>query len=68
MGFHADQETARILGESIDMARRAQIAAMGIRTPAAPPSKQETPPVIGVTPEGKAPPGPYTNPEMKLAK
>jgi nitrite reductase (cytochrome c-552) len=68
MGFHADQETARILGESIDMARRAQIAAMGIRTPKAPATTQQGAPVIGVTPEGKAPPGPYTNPEMKLAK
>jgi hypothetical protein len=27
MGFHADQETARVLGESIDLSRRAQIAA-----------------------------------------
>jgi nitrite reductase (cytochrome c-552) len=28
MGFHAPQETARILAESIDLARRAQIAAL----------------------------------------
>src|SRR5438093_10209376 len=28
MGFHAPQETARILGESIDLSRQAQIAAM----------------------------------------
>jgi nitrite reductase (cytochrome c-552) len=68
MGFHADQETARILGESIDLSRQAQIAAMSLRTPAAPASTQEGEPVIGVTPEGKAPPGPYTDPEMKLAK
>jgi nitrite reductase (cytochrome c-552) len=29
MGFHAPQEAARILGESIDFARQAQIAAIG---------------------------------------
>jgi nitrite reductase (cytochrome c-552) len=68
MGFHADQETARILGESIDLSRRAQIAALTIRTPSAPTSTQQGEPVIGVTPAGKAPPGPYTDPEMKLAK
>jgi len=28
MGFHAPQETARILGESIDLSRRAQILAI----------------------------------------
>jgi nitrite reductase (cytochrome c-552) len=68
MGFHADQETARVLGESIDLSRRAQIAAISIRTPAAPASTQEGEPVIGVTPKGKSPPGPQDNPEMRLAK
>ncbi len=68
MGFHADQETARVLAESIDLSRRAQIAAMGLRTPAAPESRQEIPPVIGVTPADKAPPGPQGDPAMKLAK
>jgi nitrite reductase (cytochrome c-552) len=68
MGFHADQETARVLAESIDFSRRAQIAALSIRTPAAPASTQETPPILGVTPADKAPPGPQGNPEMKLAK
>jgi nitrite reductase (cytochrome c-552) len=29
MGFHAPQESARVLGEAIDYARRAQIAAIG---------------------------------------
>ncbi len=29
MGFHAPQETARVLGEAIDYARRAQLAAIG---------------------------------------
>jgi nitrite reductase (cytochrome c-552) len=71
MGFHADQETARVLGESIDLSRRAQVAAISIRTPpapAAPASTQPSEPVIGVTPAGKSPPGPYTDPEMRLAK
>jgi nitrite reductase (cytochrome c-552) len=36
MGFHAPQETARILGESIDYSRQAQIAAerLAAATPA----------------------------------
>lgn len=50
MGFHADQESARILAESIDYARRAQVAAQGLRTPAAPPSNAIVEPVQGVTP------------------
>lgn len=33
MGFHAPQETARILGESIDYARQAQVLANWIKTP-----------------------------------
>jgi len=32
MGFHAPQETARILGESVDYARQGQIAAMNWKT------------------------------------
>jgi nitrite reductase (cytochrome c-552) len=36
MGFHAPQETARILGESVDFARQGQIAALGWRTAQAP--------------------------------
>jgi nitrite reductase (cytochrome c-552) len=68
MGFHADQETARVLGESIDLSPRAQIAAIRIRPPAAPATTQESQPVLGVTPPGKSPPGPYADPEMKLAK
>jgi nitrite reductase (cytochrome c-552) len=31
MGFHADQETARVLGESIDYFRQAQIAAQNVK-------------------------------------
>jgi nitrite reductase (cytochrome c-552) len=38
MGFHASQELARILGESIDYSRQAQLAATNLRTGAAPPA------------------------------
>ena len=38
MGFHAPQETARILGESVDYARQGQVAAMGWRAEAVLPS------------------------------
>jgi len=36
MGFHADQEAARILARSIDYARRGQIALSGGETSPAP--------------------------------
>ena len=65
MGFHADQETARVLAESIDYARQAQVLAQSIRTPAAPPATQPAGEVIGVTPTDKAPPGPYRNDERR---
>jgi nitrite reductase (cytochrome c-552) len=41
MGFHASQETARVLGESIDYARQAQVAAVALRAgaPATQPAK-----------------------------
>jgi nitrite reductase (cytochrome c-552) len=32
MGFHAPQELARILGESIDLSRKAQIASLALKT------------------------------------
>lgn len=35
-GFHADQEAARILGESIDFSRQAQALALRMRAPEAP--------------------------------
>lgn len=59
-GFHADQEAARLLGESIDYSRQAQVLALRLRAPAAP-STEHLPaePVQGVTPTEKAPPGPY---------
>ena len=60
MGFHADQESARILGESIDFARQAQALAIQIRaSPAPPPATQPGEGVQGVTPADKAPPAPY---------
>ena len=50
MGFHADQETARILAESIDHSRRAQAAAIRLRAPAPPAVTKPAEPVQGVTP------------------
>lgn len=49
-GFHADQEAARILGESIDYSRQAQAMALRLRAPAAPDTKQlPVQPVQGVS-------------------
>jgi nitrite reductase (cytochrome c-552) len=59
MGFHADQETARVLGEAIDYARQAQAMAVALRAPAAPAATSPSEPVQGVTPTEQAPPGPY---------
>ena len=59
MGFHADQETARLLGESIDDSRKAQAIALRLRAPAAPKVDLPTAPVEGVTPADKAPPHPH---------
>ena len=59
MGFHADQETARVLGEAIDYARQAQALAVSMRAPPAPPATGPSEPVQGVTPTEQAPPGPY---------
>jgi len=49
-GFHADQESARILAESIDYSRQAIGQALRLRAPAAPSSEAGGEPVIGVTP------------------
>jgi len=55
-GFHADQEAARLLGESIDYSRRAQAAALRARAPEAPSTEQlPREPVQGVTPTRRAP-------------
>jgi nitrite reductase (cytochrome c-552) len=56
MGFHADQETARLLGESIEFSRRAMGAALRLRTPAAPPVNLPIEPVQGVSDRKNAPP------------
>jgi nitrite reductase (cytochrome c-552) len=56
MGFHAPQESMRILGESIDYSRQAQAMAIRLRAPAAPVLEQlPAEPVLGVTPTDKAP-------------
>ncbi|MBX3385023.1 MAG: ammonia-forming cytochrome c nitrite reductase subunit c552 [Phycisphaeraceae bacterium] len=49
-GFHADQEAARILGESIDYSRKAQALAIRLRAPE-PPGTEHLPvrPVQGVS-------------------
>jgi nitrite reductase (cytochrome c-552) len=53
-GFHADQEAARILAESIDYSRKAQAAALRLRAPAAPSTKSlPVTPVEGVTPTAR---------------
>lgn len=50
MGFHADQEAARLLGESIDFSRQAQAQALRLRAPAPPKVDLPVEPVQGVTP------------------
>ncbi len=60
MGFHADQEAVRILGESIDYSRQAQALANRLRAPDAPRVDGPSAPVEGVTPTDRAPPGPYS--------
>ncbi|MBI3465343.1 MAG: ammonia-forming cytochrome c nitrite reductase subunit c552 [Planctomycetes bacterium] len=59
VGFHASQETARILAEAIDYARQGEIEAVKLR--ASPPAQPAQPPapVEGVTPTKEAPPGPH---------
>jgi nitrite reductase (cytochrome c-552) len=61
MGFHASQETARVLAEAIDYARQGQVAAQAkhLRLPEHPVELPATVPVEGITPTEKAPPGPY---------
>lgn len=56
-GFHAPQESARILAESIDYSRQAVPLARDVKAaPAGQPMKVERAPVRGVTPDEKAPP------------
>jgi len=57
MGFHAPQESARILGESMDYSRRAVASALRAKAdPQGEPREVERAPVEGVTPDDKAPP------------
>lgn len=58
-GFHASQESARILAEALDMARQGQ--AMAVLLHPQPVGRTEAPEgaVGGVTPDAAAPPGPY---------
>lgn len=48
-GFHADQEAARVLGESIDYSRQAQVQALRLRAPQPPPLDPPAETVQGVT-------------------
>jgi len=60
-GFHASQETARILAEAIDYARQGETLALSI----VPGLERRPPPageVEGATPADKAPPGPIYHP------
>lgn len=59
MGFHADQEAARILAESMDMSRQAQAMAIQLRAPDAPAAQGPTGEPLGITPAGQAPDAPY---------
>jgi nitrite reductase (cytochrome c-552) len=53
-GFHASQEAARVLAESIDYSRQALAQALRLRAPAAPPVDLPIEPVIGITPSADA--------------
>jgi nitrite reductase (cytochrome c-552) len=48
-GFHSPQEAARVLGESIDLARQAQLAAIQITTGGAEPPAPSVPPIATPT-------------------
>ncbi|PQO47469.1 ammonia-forming cytochrome c nitrite reductase subunit c552 [Blastopirellula marina] len=55
-GFHADQEAAKLLGESIDYSRQAQALALQVRAGEAPESTAPIVPVQGITDKRKEPP------------
>ncbi len=59
MGFHADQESARILAEALDYARQAQARAIAMTGPGMPHPKIPEAPVLGVTPTERSPAAPY---------
>lgn len=58
-GFHADQEAARVLGDSIDYSRQGQVAALRFVPADFDYDSLEVPPIKGVTPTDEAPPGVY---------
>jgi nitrite reductase (cytochrome c-552) len=57
-GFHASQETARILAEAIDYARRGEALARQLLLPEQFPEPIPPPRIEGATPAAAAPPGP----------
>jgi nitrite reductase (cytochrome c-552) len=58
-GFHASQESARVLAEALDMAREGQALAVMLNPRAVPRTEAPVEAVGGVTPDADAPPGPY---------
>jgi nitrite reductase (cytochrome c-552) len=58
-GFHASQESARILAEALDMARQGQAMATMLNPQAVQRTEASMEAVGGVTPDADAPPGPY---------
>lgn len=57
-GFHASQESARLLGEAIDYARQGEAQARQALRPDQPPRRVEPPAMPSATPTAEAPPGP----------
>jgi nitrite reductase (cytochrome c-552) len=57
-GFHASQESARLLGEAIDYARQGEAQARQALRPDQPPRRVEPPALPSATPTAEAPPGP----------
>ena len=57
-GFHAPQESARLLGEAIDYARQGEALARQALAPDQPPRRLAPPVIESATPDEKAPPGP----------
>lgn len=53
LGFHADQEAARILAESIDFSRQAQALAIKLRVPEVQENKLPVKAVEGITPSAR---------------
>jgi nitrite reductase (cytochrome c-552) len=51
MGFHAPQELARLLGESIDLSRQAQVKAVALLAQPAPPVREAAAPVPDAAPQ-----------------